>query len=261
MPTVCLHDKHVIEGFFRPHAGLHIYSIGDLDDFFWPYTTWYATAEGEALSAVALLYSGQIPPVLLAFSEHPPVMAGLLASLIPLLPVQFYCHLGPGLENVLQDAYRLEAHGEHYKMALKDLSVVKSRDCSQAVRLSSADLPAITRLYAESYPGNWFDQRMLDTRQYFGVWQGDELVSIAGIHVYSEKYGVAALGNITTHPAWRNRGYGQLVTARLCQSLAESVDQIGLNVKADNQAAIACYQKMGFEIVAPYGEFMAYRKE
>jgi predicted GNAT family acetyltransferase len=260
MLPVCLHDQHLIEEFFRPHASLHIYSIGDLDDFFWPYTTWYALADGETLQAVALLYSGQIPPVLLAFSEQEGRMADLIQALTPFLPAQFYTHLSPGLEQVLQKTYDLEAHGAHYKMALKDPSIVKSLDCSPVVRLSADDLPAITRLYSESYPGNWFDPRMLDTRQYFGLWQGDELLSIAGIHVYSEKYGVAALGNITTHPDWRNRGYGRLVTARLCQSLSQSVAHIGLNVRIDNQAAITCYEKLGFEIIAAYGEFMAYRR-
>ncbi len=33
------------------------------------------------------------------------------------------------------------------------------------------------------------------------------------------------------------------------------VDLIGLNVKADNAPALACYSRLGFEIVAPYAEF------
>lgn len=42
-------------------------------------------------------------------------------------------------------------------------------DASEAVGLSSSDLPAIKELYAESCPGNWFDERMLSTGKYFGV--------------------------------------------------------------------------------------------
>ena len=103
------------------------------------------------------------------------------------------------------------------------------------------------QLYKESYPENWFDQRMLETNQYFGVWKDDKLVSIAGIHVYSEVYRVAALGNITTHPFYRNNGYGTLVTARLCQSLSEKVDHIGLNVKSQYVNPMGIPQNQLFE--------------
>jgi predicted GNAT family acetyltransferase len=82
------------------------------------------------------------------------------------------------------------------------------------------------------------------------------LVSAAGVHVYSEHYRVAAIGNVVTHPAHRNRGYAGLVTARLCRSLLEKVEHVGLHVKADNAAALACYRKLGFEIIASYREFM-----
>jgi predicted GNAT family acetyltransferase len=91
--------------------------------------------------------------------------------------------------------------------------------------------------------------------QYFGLRQDGRLVSVAGVHVYSEHYRVAALGNIVTHPAYRRRGYARQVMARLCQSVLEKVEHVGLNVKADNDAAIACYARLGFEIIAPYGEF------
>ena len=65
---------------------------------------------------------------------------------------------------------------------------------------------------------------------------------------------VAPLGNIVTHPGYRSRGYAKSVTAQLCRSLSEHVNHIGLNVKANNAAAIALYHKLGFEITTPYYE-------
>jgi len=121
-------------------------------------------------------------------------------------------------------------------------------------------LPDIQAFYQDSYPGNWFDPRMLETGQYFGLLTDDRLVSVGGIHVYSPQYRVAALGNIATHPAYRGRGCGKAVTARICQSLSQTVDEIGLNVKADNRPALACYQRLGFDVVAEYGEFAVSRK-
>jgi len=256
-----LHDKEEIERFLRGNVYLHIYSIGDLDDFFWPHTAWYGLRENGRIEAVALIYTGQALPTLLALSDKCDVMRELVASMSDVLPEKFYAHLSPGVEAVLCGAYDMEAHGEHWKMGLKDRAAVFGYDCSDVVNPGPAEEDEILRFYEQSYPGNWFDARMLETGQYFGIRKGGVLVSVAGVHVYSATYGVAALGNIATLPSQRGRGYGTAVTARLCQSLSSSVEQIGLNVKADNSAAISCYRKLGFERVAAYGEFVVRRKD
>lgn len=262
MQYSCCHDRQEIAGYLEKNIFLHIYSVGDLDDFFWPYTVWYAWRKGTNVEALALLYVGQTLPTLLALCEEKEydAMTELLRALGPVLPCRFYTHLSANLEGVLRDAYELTPHGAHYKMALVDPNAVTGKACADVVQLTDADLPSICTLFRDSYPGNWFDARMLQTGQYFGLRMTDTLVSIAGVHVYSPAYKVAALGNITTHPGYRNRGLGTRVTARLCQSLLEKVDHIGLNVKADNQAAISCYERLGFKVVASYGEFMAERR-
>jgi predicted GNAT family acetyltransferase len=101
---------------------------------------------------------------------------------------------------------------------------------------------------------------MLETGQYVGIWEDGELVSVAGIHVYSPVYKIAALGNITTHPAKRGQGLGTIVTAGLCKRLLNTVDAIGLNVRSDNNPAIKAYEKIGFEVVATYHEWMVNKK-
>lgn len=255
-----LHDKQEIEAFLRRDLLLHIYSLGDLDDFFWNNTIWYATKQNGQIEAIALFYIGQPPPVLLALSDEFAAMQGLLQSILPLLPNRFYAHFSPGLEDVLAPQYRVQSYGAHYKMGLIDPSKLATVDTSQAVRLSTGHLEEVMAFYRASYPGNWFDPRMLETNQYFGIKGAEGLLTIAGIHVYSEQYKVAALGNIATRPDYRGQGLGQAVTARLCQSLAETVDHIALNVRTDNRPAIALYEKLGFEIVHTYGEYMVEAK-
>ncbi len=250
-----LKDKARIEAFLRKNAELHIYGLGDLDDFFWPYTTWYGWANDEDVQDVVLVYAAPELPIVVGIGQSPSTIGARMREAIPLLPGRFYAHLSPGVEEVFRGTHRLDFHGPHYKMALRDAILLAGLDCSQVSRLESKDLDDLLRLYDESYPGNWFDPRMLQTRQYFGLRAERRLVSVAGVHVYSQAYRVAAIGNVVTHPAHRNKGYAKLVTARLCQSLVEKVDHIGLNVKADNNAAITCYRGLGFEIVAPYGEF------
>jgi GNAT superfamily N-acetyltransferase len=254
-----LKDKSEIEAFLRANPELHVYSLGDLDDFFWPQTTWYGWRDKGALQDLILIYAGTALPTVVAITEQPDRLGKHLPEIIPLLPPRFYAHLSPGLENVLAKTHGLDSQGPHYKMALRDTSRLAQIDASAAVRLGPPDLDDLLRLYEQSYPDNWFDPRMLQTSQYFGLRVEGQLVSAAGIHVYSPHYRVAAVGNIVTHPAHRSKGYAGLVTARLCQSLLEKADHIGLNVKTDNAAALSCYRHLGFQIVAPYGEFTVER--
>ena len=249
-----IHDKATIAAFLRKRTDLHIYEIGDLDEFFWPHTLWFADAPDQQMSALCLLYVGQSQPTLLALGDPAPLVA-LIRSLSGLLPNWFYAHVSPGVEAAFDKVFQLEPHGNHLKMSLKNPTRLLGTDAPRAVRLGPEDLGEVLQLYRESYPGNWFDPRMLETREYFGIREGPRLLSIAGIHVFSPAFRVAALGNITTHPDFRAKGLGKQVTKELCLSLLKQVDHVGLNVAADNQPAISCYRKLGFEIVAQYREF------
>ena len=86
------------------------------------------------------------------------------------------------------------------------------------------------------------------------IFEGDRLVSAAGVHVFSPGRDVAALANIATLPDFRGRGFATATTARLSMSLLEHVNHLGLNVRADNVPAIRCYTNLGFETVASYIE-------
>jgi ribosomal protein S18 acetylase RimI-like enzyme len=255
MATEQLDNRGEIEAFLRRNAELHVYSLGDLDDVQWPSTTWYGRQESGQLRDVVLIYTGSAVPTVVGISEHPEAMRTLLEDVAPLLPKRFHAHLSPGVEEALHGSHAVKARGPHYKMSLRGRGRVEAIDCTQAVALTQRNIDDLLQLYQRSYPGNWFDETMLDAGPYFGLHMDGRLVSIAGVHVYSPSYRVAALGNITTDPAFRSRGYGTLVTARLCQALLDSTDHIGLNVKTDNAAALACYSRLGFEVVAPYGEF------
>lgn len=253
----CLHDRSAIEAYLRADPYLHLYELGDLDERFWPQTQWYGWLVEGRLRAVALLYSAFRPPVLLALASpaHQEDLRSLLAALTPLLPVDLYAHLTPGLEACFTSFYRLEHHGLHLKMALAAPERVGGIATSGVLQLTEPDLPDLERLYAEHYPDNAFDPHLLSTGCTFGLRQGGQLACVAGVHVFSPTYRVAALGNIVTHRAYRGRGLGTRVTARLIQHLLPQVDQIGLNVKDDNLPALAIYEKLGFKPVAPYHEY------
>lgn len=250
-----LNQKDAIEAILRRNPRLHPYELGDLDDFFWTHTRWFASSSGG--DDIVLLYSATDLPVLLALADEPhDRMRGLLASLGPQLPTRFYAHLSGRLADVFAPTHDVEPRGTHIRMVLEDDSLLGKVDTTGVERLSTSDMEELRDLYAASYPGNWFDPRMLETGHYCGIRRDGAIVSVAGVHVFSARYRVAALGNITTHPGYRGRGLGTTVTAALCRGLAESTDLIALNVKEDNSAAIRCYERLGFSRIASYGEYM-----
>lgn len=283
---VRLHDKREIEAFFRRDTFRHLYAIGDLDDFFWPHTVWYGLRSAQAIQQIVLLYTEPDPPVLIANAEAPEEqMAELLQGLLPLLPTRIYAHLDTVSVRALADYYTMASHGAHLRMGLAEPEQLVRVDTSSTVALMETDQSEVEAFYADSYPGNWFVPRMLQTRFYFGARRvlpespGEEpqtvpeeykagtgkapgaLVSVAGVHVYSQTAQVAALGNIATRPGWRGKGLAAQVTARLCDALLRAgIAHIGLNVALENAAAIACYERLGFRRVAEFGEYMLTRK-
>lgn len=256
METIYLHAKDEIEAFLRRDTFLHLYSLGDLDNFFWHHTTWYALKHHEQIKQLILLYTGTSLPVLLALTnETTDLMRQLLKSITHLLPRRFYAHLSRDLVNVLAKEYQIQSYGVHYKMALTDSSQLEAIDTSDVVSLSVSDVSELQELYSMSYLGNWFETQLLETGYFFGIRCNATLVSVAGVHVYSKQYKVAALGNITTHPLFRGQGLAKKSVAKLCQTLLRTVEHIGLNVKVDNTSAINCYKKLGFKPVATYEEY------
>jgi len=265
---VCLHDRAVVEQFFRSHnVALHLYELGDLDPFFWDFTTWYAlrSRQNQSILAIALLYTATDLPVLLALcdpSESVPYI-DLVRRLRNVLPQKFYCHITLCLVDTLKSyCCRMESHGTYDKFLLPANVEIPAAPAAPAVEpLSSADLLAAEKLYAAAYAGNWFDSRMLETGLYVGVRSGDpkELVAVGGVHVFSAPYRTGVLGNVTTHPLHRNRGLGNAVTAAVCRALrSRGAELIGLNVRADNAQAIACYRRVGFQRVGSCEEFMCW---
>jgi len=248
-----LTGKDEIYAYLGLNPALQIYCIGDLDDFFFPYTTWYGLSDNGQIKSLALLYTAMDIPTLLLFHEGDNTFAGQLLHLLkPLLPQQFYAHLSPDLTEVLGTNNIMEHYGMNYKMTLKVLPL-KIND-PNIRKLSPDDLKVVTDFYRTAYPHNWFDKRMLETGKYFGYFAGETLAGVAGVHVYSAKYSVAALGNIAVLPAFRGRQIGFRLTSVLCHDLVQTTCTTGLNVRSDNAAAIKLYKNAGFEITGRYEE-------
>lgn len=262
MSLIQLDDKARIERYLRRFPQFNFYHLGDLDDFFWPHTEWFAREQDGEISALALLYTAPNPKVLLGIlNDNRQEMNALLEDLVPTLPDDVYAHLSPGLEEIFKADYHLNHNGEHYKMVLTDPGKLTQFDTSQVISLTTDHLSELEALYQSAYPGNWFNPRMLDSGQYVGIRSAHgELICVAGVHVFSREYRVAALGNITTHLDFRGQGFASTATAGLCTQVLDHAELIGLNVRTDNLPAVRSYQKIGFEIVTTYDEWNLERK-
>lgn len=209
--------------------------------------------DANEIQSIALLYTGMDIPTLLLFHEGDSYYAShLLKKIMPILPKKFYAHLSPDLLDILGRQNINEYHGLHYKMVL--IGTAQQPDNPNIRKLSNMDLSMIKKFYTHSYPQNWFDSRMLETGKYYGYFMDDTLAGISGIHVYSEEYRVAALGNIATHPDFRGQQIAYQLTSALCCDLQKNVDLVGLNVKSDNEYAIKCYKKIGFKRIGTFDE-------
>jgi len=78
---------------------------------------------------------------------------------------------------------------------------------------------------------------------------------VAGTHLVSYSYRVAAVGDVLTHPDQRRQGHATAVTnAVVAELLRQGIQDIVLNVKQANTGAIRIYERLGFAIHCPFLE-------
>ncbi len=231
------------------------YAIGDLEPDMFQHTQWaVAEADGEPRS-LALLFTAMDLDILFLMGDAPG-LAVVLGS--ALRPRRVYVNAMPHHLPVLRAYYLL---GEPIRTVRMVLDVGAFRPASgQAVRLSPAYARQLERLYAMGQ-GNAFSPFQVAQGIFYGVTDHDRLVSTAGTHVVSETYGVAAVGNVFTHPDYRRRGLGTLCTSAVIgELLGRHIQTIVLNVYESNQAALRIYHRMGFQEHCRFIEVSARRR-
>ncbi len=131
-------------------------------------------------------------------------------------------------------------------------------------RLSEANGPALLRLYQDGEATgelpDFFYPAMLAHGVFFGLWEGDDLIAVAGTHLVAADEGAAAIGNVYVRRDRRGRGLSRTVTAAVLHALRD-LETVGLNVRADNAAAIRVYESLGFVTHCEFREALALEKK
>jgi ribosomal protein S18 acetylase RimI-like enzyme len=124
-----------------------------------------------------------------------------------------------------------------------------TRVSGRVTRLGATDVTAVEKLYGDGESTgespDFFYSSMVTNGVFFGIYQGSELIAAAGTHLLARDEGAAAVGNVYVRRDRRGRGLGRAVTQAVLHELA-GIETVGLNVRADNDAAIRVYESLGF---------------
>ena len=121
-------------------------------------------------------------------------------------------------------------------------------------------MPALLALYgdgeATGEAPDFFYPSMVTDGVFFGVYEGGVLAAAAGTHLFAPEEDAVAIGNIYTMRECRGRGLGRLVTSAVIEAV-KHIGTVGLNVRADNPAALHLYESLGFVRHCPFYEGQA----
>ena len=229
-----LTDKDEIRTRLRRDPAWSVYALGDLAPPMFPKTLWF-------MPDLTLLVQDYRTAIL--FAMGPGSVREALECVAG--PVHLQVRLD-ALDEVVRHAtvssarlmWRMTWAGDRVAPA----SAVTSR-------LTARDIPALEALYAdgdasEESPDFFFPSMVVDG-VFHGIYEGAALVAAAGTHLVAREESVAAIGNVYTRRDRRGRGLGRLVTSAVLGELA-GVETVGLNVRADNDAALHLYESLGF---------------
>ncbi len=272
-------DKDEIVAFLRRDPVYAAYALGDLEPALFPACTWRLARVSGETRALALLYTGLRPPVLLTLGEPAAVRAIFeqtalpaevyMSALVEHLPIfqARYDFAGDRVRPMLRMVVTAQSFCAATGSLSPHLGPLSTGEGGREVylrRLSRRDLPALRALYAQGGPfvPDAFSATQLRDGVFYGLETGSastarggrELIAVAGTHLVACAMGVAAVGNIYTHPAHRNRGYGRLVTAAVTAELLSQGLLVVLNVDQANTAAIHMYQELGYCVHGPFVE-------
>ena len=253
--TTKLTDKAKILSFLESDRGYAAYLIGDLEPALYADCTWLGAArESRRVEALTLHYRGLDPPafVLMGHAE------GLRAILShPLAPRRVYLTCRPERLDLARAFYAWDEITPMWRMVLDPARLPPVRAVPDDVMLAPlrpAHLAQINELFVMG-GGLAFSPAQVELGVFYGVLHAGALAAVAGTHLVSESYGVAAIGNVFTHPDYRGRSYATLATAAVAgELLRRGIRTVVLNVAQDNAPALHVYDKLGFARYCPFLE-------
>jgi len=219
------------------------YAIADLEPEHFQNTTWFQAADGSGLT---LLYRGFSMPLVFCI-EGTLHLDSILDEIDDILGQQVRSiTVSPAMASQIKDHYKISSVRILIRMALKKPCFCPVQEIYKTTLLTPTHLNLLKELYRED-PPEFFLDRMIEEGIYYGIFEDNHLIAVAGTHVLSLNHGIGMLGNIYTRADKRNHGYASHVTGAVSRRLIDlGIDTIALNVVEENHAAIRVYERLGY---------------
>jgi ribosomal protein S18 acetylase RimI-like enzyme len=202
---------------------------------------WHSLAGPHAMYSSgtneARRYASGFSPILgFANAERPD-----FAALAP------YCELGEhfycgGWSGPASSGWQIHADTTGHQLVW-DAAAPAADDALAAVRLGPEHAPQMLELVAVTQPGP-FAARTGELGEYFGVFEGERLVAMAGERM--EAGALREISGVCTHPDFQGRGYARRLVEKLIRLEVRRKQTPFLHVMHDNIHARRLYERMGF---------------
>jgi ribosomal protein S18 acetylase RimI-like enzyme len=248
-------DRSEIAAFLRTDRRYAAYALGDLDGPNRNRVAWgMAYDEAGRPTAIVMHHEGLVPQPLFLMGA-PDGCRAVLESVLK--PRDAYLQATELHEAALRGLYDLDA-------PLQMLRMVVDRETFEpfagpAERLTALDIDDLNRLYQLGFRAG-FPPSVVEDGVYYGVRVRDRLVSAAGTHAINPREGIAVVGNVMTHADFRGHDFAKMVTSAVTAELLDRVEDVALNVHADNEPAVAAYSRLGYRTHCQLIERLARRR-
>jgi ribosomal protein S18 acetylase RimI-like enzyme len=236
-----LTDRDEIRWLLEPRRAYAAYALGQLEPLLFSLSRWWQAC-GDAGWGLLLHSRGGLGNALFVLGETSAVEA--LLSLHP-GPRQTFITCEPHHLATVERFFVLTQRQVMLRMTVTPATF--RRFPGSVRRLCGADVRLVNRLYRTDGAPAFYLREHIESGVYYGAFDGPHLVAVAGTHVVSPEQGIAVVGNVYTHPAYRNQGLAKATTSAVTEAVLKRCHEVVLSVDPGNAPAVAAYRALGYQ--------------
>ncbi len=242
-----------ISSYLETRRNYAVTAFAHLDPSYPDVSRWLLATEQDRF-ALCLIAKGVFPNYVFTMGDTQ-LLDAILQSTN--LPGRTYITFQPEHLRTIEDYYELEWHLSAQRMAVTIGSFCATEQT--ATRLRAIDSHELNRLYDLERSGN-FTTSQIRRGVFYGIWRDGQLAAVAGTHLIAPSYGLAYVGNVLTHPAYRNQGLATICASSVTAELLRNCTEVVLNVESHNLPAVRAYASLGYVDDCRIVEAIGHRK-